>query len=569
LIALNTITSKPADPTQTLWDVIIVGTGVGGGTLGYALAKAGKSVLFCERGSNNLARSGTLTANYAEQFGQEPGAVLTTESADLLANTGRFNEVVVDESGTHTRRFVPFVGSGSGGSSALYGMAFERFAESDFAPGISHPNNPESSLEAAWPVGYDAFSTYYSAAENLYRVHGTQDPLSAGAQRSRSLLQPPALTPAIAKLCDHFSAGGLHPYQLPLACDYVADCQCCQGFLCDKNCKNDSSRVCVQPAIQNFGAVMLDNCRVVRIHADKARVNRLACKWHGRDILLRGKQIVLAAGALQTPNLLLRSASIDWPNGVANSSGMVGRNLMRHCIDIYLIQTSRSDRGRSFDNRFKEFAFNDFYCVDGVKLGSVQSFGRLPPGQMLFGSLKQDIKDGPVPWMAGAFGLTSAVFQPFLQRMVDQSIAIATTMEDLPYLHNRVLPALDDAPEAVRISYNLHDSEKKRVALFRKMMARTLKSLHWRLIKQAENNQRIAHVCGTCRFGQDPQTSVLDPNNRCHDLENLYVVDSSFFPSSGGTNPGLTIAANALRVADHMLSSYPALQHTGPIRHEA
>lgn len=541
------------DPTRIIWDAIVVGTGVGGATLGHALAKAGKRVLFCERGLNNIARPGALTADYAEQLGQDKAGMLDAQSAMLLANAGRFDDVVIDESNSRTRHFVPFVGSGSGGSSALYGMALERFAKSDFAPGKSHSNASESSLEDAWPVRYDAFCAYYEAAEMLYRVRGTADPLNPRLESTRSLLSPPPLTPAVAKLRDFFVTRGLHPYQLPMACEYVAGCQCCQGFLCGMDCKNDSARICLAPAIRNFGATLLDDCRVVRIEADRSRATGVVCRWRGRDIVLLGKQIVLAAGALQTPNLLLRSHSAHWPNGLANGSGMVGRNLMRHCIDLYLIQPNRVDRGSDFDNRFKELAFNDFYCADGAKLGSVQSFGRLPPAQMLFGSIKQDIQDGRVPWLAGGFALTRPLLLPVLERMVDRSIALATTMEDLPYLDNRVLPAADGAPEAVRITYRLHDQERARLAIFRSLMRDTLKSLRWRLIKQAENNQRIAHVCGTCRFGNDPKTSVLDQNNRCHELENLYVVDSSFFPSSGGTNPSLTIAANALRVADHLM----------------
>ena len=541
------------DPTRAIWDVIIIGTGIGGATLGHALAKAGQRVLFCERGWNNIARPDALTAAYPEQRAQDQGAVLDTQSQALHMNAGRYSDEVIDESGPRARRFVPFIGSGSGGSSALYGMAFERFACADFAPRSNHPNAVGSSLEDAWPIRFDALSTYYAAAETLYRVRGSADPLNRSTDQPRYRSPPPPLTPTAARLFDFFTAQGLHPYQLPLACEFVPGCQCCQGFLCGKDCKNDSGRICLAPAVRDFGAVLLDDCRVVRIDADRSRATGVACHWRGNDITLRAKQIVLAAGALQTPNLLLRSHSACWPNGLANSSGMVGRNLMRHCIDLYMVQPTQAERNAGFDNRFKELALNDFYCSDGVKLGSVQSFGRLPPAQMLFGSLKQDVQDGPVPWLAGAVALTRPLLAPVLQRMVDRSITLATIMEDLPYLDNRVLPALGGAAGAVRISYRLRDQDRARIAQFRSLMRAALKPLRWRLIKQAENNQRIAHVCGTCRFGNDPKTSVLDQNNRCHDLENLYAVDSSFFPSSGGTNPSLTIAANALRVADQLV----------------
>ena len=541
------------DATRGIWDAIIIGTGIGGATLGHSLAKAGKRVLFCERGLNSIDRPGAVRADYPEQRVPRQGAVLNAQSQDLLLNAGRYSDEVIDESRSSSRRFIPFIGSGSGGSSALYGMAFERFAASDFAPRSNHPYAVGSSLEDSWPISFDALSPYYLAAEMLYRVRGTPDPLNRSAGQPRYLSPPPPLTPAAARLFSLFAAQGLHPYQLPLACEFVPGCQCCQGFLCDKACKNDSGRICLAPAIQDFGAVLLDDCRVMRIDANQSRATGVVCHWRGNNIILRAKHIVLAAGALQTPNLLLRSHSAYWPSGLANGSGMVGRNLMRHCIDLYIIQATQAERKGDFDNRFKEIAFNDFYCADGVKLGSVQSFGRLPPAQMLSASLKQDLREGPAPWLVGAVTLAKPLLQPALRRMVDQSITLATIMEDLPYPDNRVLPALDGPAGAVRITYRLRDQDRARIARFRSLMQTTLKPLRWRLVKQAENNQRIAHACGTCRFGSDPQTSVLDQNNRCHELENLYVVDSSFFPSSGGTNPSLTIAANALRVADHLL----------------
>lgn len=540
------------DPASVIWDVIIVGTGIGGATLGHALAKAGQRVLFCERGLNYLAGAGALTGEYAEERGLDPGGVRGASFQHWLVKAGRHCDEVIDESGPHTRRFLPFVGAGSGGSSALYGMAFERFAAADFLPRANHLEATDSSLEDAWPIRFDAFCHYYALAESLYRVRGAADPLNRGPHQPCYLTPPPPLTPAAARLFDFFAARGLHPYRLPMACEFVPGCQCCQGVLCSMDCKNDSARICLVPAVRDFGAVLLDDCQVVRIDADRSRATGVACHWRGKNITLRGKLIVLAAGALQTPNLLLRSASAYWPDGLANGSGRVGRNLMRHCVDLYLVQP-RGARDAAFDNRFKELAFNDFYGGDGGKLGSVQSFGRLPPAQMLFGTLKQDLQDGPAPWLAGVLALTRPVLQPFLQNLVDRSITLATTMEDLPYLDNRILPAANGAAGTVRMIYRLRDQDRARIARFRSLMRGVLQPLRWRLIKQAENNQRIAHACGTCRFGTNPKTSVLDSNNRCHELENLYVVDSSFFPSSGGTNPSLTIAANALRVADHLI----------------
>ena len=545
-----------ADPSRVEWDVIVVGTGIGGATLGHALARAGRRVLFCERGRNHLAAGATaLVGNYPEELALQSGTG-SAGASDMLARGGRFADEVIDESGPRPLRWVPFVGSGSGGSSALYGMALERYSAADFEPGTKHPDAAGSTRVESWPITYGAMQAYYASAEALYRVRGEAEvggTGAAGVTSPRYIGSPAPLTQAAAELFAYFESRGLHPYRLPLACEFVPGCACCQGYLCAKACKNDSARICLAPAVQDSGAVLLDECQVLRIDADRRRATGVVCRWKGADLVLRGRQIVLAAGALQTPNILLRSHSALWPGGLANRSGMVGRNLMRHCVDLYLVRPEHDAASGNFDNRFKEFGFNDFQSSGGVGLGAVQSFGRLPPARMLHRSLVQEVRDGRVPWLAAPAALAAPVLLPALRRMVEHSLTLATIMEDLPYLDNRIWPAADGPPASVRMSYRLRSTELARVALFRRLMKTALKSRRWRLLKQAENNQRIAHACGTCRFGHDPRTSVLDANNRCHGMDNLYVVDASFFPSSGATNPSLTIAANALRVADHMM----------------
>jgi choline dehydrogenase-like flavoprotein len=359
-------------------------------------------------------------------------------------------------------------------------------------------------------------------------------------------MAPNALSPANRELFDLLGEKGLHPYQLPMACEFVPGCRGCQAFLCDKDCKNDSVRVCLSPALNDYGASLLDRCEVRRLHADNGRVTAIDCDWRGKQIQLRAKTVVLAAGALATPEILLRSVSSRWPQGVANASGMVGRNLMRHCIDLYALYPKRRPRE---EEHVKEIAFNDFYVHEGRKLGSVQSFGRLPPARVLADEIQEQIRQGPLPVFAGAFGLLKPLLRPLLDRMLKDSLLVVTTLEDLPQASNRVYPV----PErGIAVEYHLDPSTAERIREFRALMARTLSPMKYRILKQAENNERIAHACGTCRMGADAATSVLDRYNRAHDLENLYVVDASFFPSSGGINPSLTIAANALRVAAHL-----------------
>ncbi len=533
------------DATRLDWDAIVIGTGMGGATLGHKLASEGERVVFCEIGRDPTRDASALTGRYAELEARPCGAVLGPADEALLRRAGRWTEAVIDASTAAPVSFVPFIGSGVGGSSALFGMALERFTARDFEPRASHPRAPRASLVEAWPLDYSAFVAHYAAAEALYRVRGDPDPLAPRAEPLPPRPRSPGL--AAADLIDFFSLKGLHPYRLPLACEFTEGCACCQGFLCQNRCKNDSAQVCLRPAIAEHGALLLDECRAVLLLADRRRITGVACRRHGQERVLRGKRVFLAAGALQTPNLLLRSRSADWPQGLANGSGLVGRNLMRHAIDLYLVESARVDT--SFDNRVKEFGFSDFYQSDHFKLGSVQSFGRLPPAEMLAGSFERELRDGGHRWAAAVARQSRPLLLKMLGRWVDRSICLAAIMEDLPYPENRVAPAEDVNEGGIRMTYRLDSGDHERIAQFRLLMREALRGRRWRRIDQANNNQRLAHACGTCRFGDDPATSVLDRFNRCHQLDNLYVVDSSFFPSSGGTNPSLTIAANALRVA--------------------
>ena len=529
------------------WDAIIIGTGMGGAPLGYALAKAGQRVLFLEKGKSHL-QPGALTNSYAESHfpsDEAPGP----QHRATLQRAGRYVDTIRTNAGPRTQHFVPFIGSGTGGSSALYGMVLERFFPSDFAPRAQHPGAADAALPETWPIRYQDLLPHYEEAEKLFRVRGTPDPLRPAAAQdwATHFRQPPPLTPASGELFAFFQGRALHPYRLPLACEFVPGCEACQGYLCDRQCKNDASRVCLEPALSQHGATLMDECEVLQLEATRDAVTGVVCQQRGQRLTLRGKQVFLAAGALETPRLLLQSRSAHWPQGLANDSGLVGRNLMRHHIDLYLIKPKTP---AGFDNRQKEFGFNDFYQRDGRKLGSVQSFGRLPPVPVLAASMADDIRQGARPWLAPLFKLAQPVMKPILKQLVHERLVLATTLEDLPYADNRVTPASGDARLA--LDYRVRPHDTARIAAMRALMKAALKPYSFDLVKQADNNQRIAHACGSCRFGHDARSSVLDANNRAHGLANLYVVDGSFFPSSGGTNPSLTIAANALRVARHL-----------------
>jgi choline dehydrogenase-like flavoprotein len=533
------------------WDYLIIGTGMGGATLGYALARAGKSVMFCERGRALWHDEKAFRGDFAECFFPRP-EVPRSKHRDTLLRAGRYCDEVVDVSFARPRRFIPFLGMGMGGSTALYGMALERFFPADFTPKRNYPRATDSTLPDAWPVDYVELRPYYEAAEELYRVRRSIDPCRA-EERTASPFELPPFSPSAREFHDFFKDKGLHPYQLPKACEQVANCQTCQGYVCSKDCKNDSVRICLEPALRDYDAHLLDECEVLKLEATRTSVTRAICSHRGQTIALRAGVVVLAAGALESPRLLLNSASPDWPSGLANDSGLVGKNLMRHYVDLYAVSviTDRACAGPQ-----KELALNDFYLTSEDKFGTLQSFGSLPPVPILLAEMEQDVRDGPLRWAAPLFKLAKPALKPLLGWLLGGRILFASIVEDLPYEDNQVmLPDKSGASDGGRLQlrYHVREHDRLRIKVIRQKMGDVFRPYRFMLLKQAENNQRIAHACGTCRFGHDPKISVLDRDNRAHGLTNLFVVDASFFPSSGGTNPGLTIAANALRVADRLL----------------
>jgi choline dehydrogenase-like flavoprotein len=420
-------------------------------------------------------------------------------------------------------------------------MVLERLFPVDFVRGTAHSGDRRSSLPDTWPIDYEDLRPWYEAAEHLYRVRGGADPLRPG--EAAKLLPAPALSPESDAIFDTLTGQGVHPYRLHTACEEVSGCRTCQGHLCGSGCKNDTVRICVTPAVEDYGACLLTECVALSLDADHTRVRRLACSWRGQRIDLRAKIFVLASGALLTPALLLTSKSASWPEGLANASGLVGCNLMRHSVDLYVL--TRAHRLRA-DAPTKEVAFNDLYVAESDKFGTVQSFGTATP----LGYLRN--RPGFNLWR-----LLGPV-APFLWNRYSRQPILGAIMEDLPYTENRVAPAgAISATGRYRLSlhYRLGSGDLTRRRRFRGALARVLAPFRPMRVWGTTDRAALGHACGTCRFGADPDTSVLDPWNRAHGLSNLYVVDGSFFPTSGGLNPALTIAANALRVAHHLEST--------------
>jgi choline dehydrogenase-like flavoprotein len=388
---------------------------------------------------------------------------------------------------------------------------------------------------------------YYQQAEQLYGVQ----------QENEGAGHPAALHPANQELFDFLTAKGLHPRVLAKVTNRVQRCSGCQGYLCAMACKHDAAHVCLRPALQQYGSELLDECEAVRLEATGARVTGVHCRYRGEEVIVRANLVVLAAGALETPRLLLNSASDHWPHGLANDSRLVGCNLMRHFIDLYAIPTRV--RPNPADD-IKELALDDWYTIGGTKFGTVQSFGHLPPATMIIATLEQQVRATPMFWLVPLLAMTRPALCAVLDRLLSRRLILASIIEDLPYAENRVMLPMSPQEGRLLLHYRLHAHEEDRIRTFRRRLRKVLKPYRVLHLKEAENNLRLAHACGTCRFGHDPKDSVLDATNRAHGLSNLYIVDSSFFPSSAGTNPSLTIAANALRVAEYIMGKVQQAQ---------
>src|SRR4029077_3137983 len=328
----------PQDPEDHLWDVIVVGTGAGGSTAGFNLARLGRSVLFVERGKL-LHHDPTVVR----------GAVFAWKgNPETALNHGWWPHPVYyrEEEGAASVPTRPPIGSGAGGSTAQFGAAMDRFRQEDFTPRRFFPETPDASLPEAWPTSYEEMVAFYERAESLYRVRGTPDPL---ASTPSSLLEPPPASDRELAVVEALKGVGLNPYRLHSALERVPGCSGCPGMLCPRACRNDAARICLYPALDRYGAKILPSCRAIRFEERGRAVERVICEWSGRRIALRARVFVLAANAFLTPALLQRSANEHFPNGLANSSGLVGRNLMLHASNHLFIGLKRTSRALGFN----------------------------------------------------------------------------------------------------------------------------------------------------------------------------------------------------------------------------
>jgi choline dehydrogenase-like flavoprotein len=512
---------------MTHYDVIIIGSGAGGGTLARHLAPSGKRILVLERG-------GWLP--------REPANISATEvfAANRYVPPDTWRYAGGEE-------FQPQIHYCVGGATKLYGAALYRLRAEDFGE-LQHHDG----LSPRWPIGYDELEPYYMLAEERYQVHGARgedptEPPSSGPYPFPAVCHEPR----IQKLSDDLAALGHHPFHAP--CGVMLNeanmpysncmrCANCDGFPCIVHAKSDAEVLGIRPALEHDNVELMIEAEVVRLHTDSAgtTVTGVTVNHAGSPEELTADFVVVACGAANSARLLLMSATDRHPNGLANGSDQVGRNYMFHNSQAVLA-LSLEENPTVFQ---KTLGLNDFYLSGpdfAFPMGNIQMVGK-SQAPMFRGEKPGETKFAPT-WS--------------LDDVANHAVDFWLSTEDLPRPDNRVTI---DEQGTITIAYETtNDVPKQRLFDQLKSMVGDLGMHHHHLLphhaylKNEIPVAGVAHQAGTVRFGSDPASSVLDANCKAHEVDNLYVADTSIFPSIGAVNPALTAMANALRVGDHLL----------------
>ena len=492
------------------YDIVIVGTGMGGGTLARALSGSGARVLVLERGQF-LPR---------EPQNWSPEAL-------FVENRYKAKERWLDAA---DGEFAPGVHYWVGGNTKVYGAALPRLRREDFGE-VRHAGG----ISPAWPVTYEELEPWYAEAERLLWVHG-----EAGADPTdppRSTPFPfPAMPPDpyMADLADRFRAQGLHPAPLPVGLDYreggrCIRCMTCDAFPCMVGAKADAEVCGVRPALEAGGVELWTGALATRVLTDPhgRRAVAVEVERDGAAETVGADLVAVCCGAANSAALLLRSATERHPRGLANGSDLVGRNWMAH-NNAVLVAVDPTRRNPTVFQ--KTITLNDWYGPDPNRefpfpMGNLQPVGKLQAAMMA--------------------GAAPMVPRRLLGAVAARSVDWWVMTEDLPDPANRVTLAPDGR---IRVQWRPNN-----VAAHQQLMIHAKRALRRAgypvLLSQTMGIETNSHQCGTARFGTDPDRSVLDPFGKAHEVDNLYVVDASFFPSSTAVNPALTIAAQALRAA--------------------
>ena len=489
-----------------MFDIIIIGSGAGGGTIARELAGTGAKILIVERG------------DFIPQENQNWNP--TSVWKDLRYRT---TETWLDEAG---EPFRPYTHYCVGGNTKFWGTVMYRLRPEDFQE-VQHADG----VSPAWPIDYATLAPFYDRAETMYEVHGQQGVDPTEGPRGAYPFPPVAHSKVVGEIVEQLRAQGLHPSPLPLGLrENCVFCNTCNSFPCKIHAKSDAEVCAVRPATLSPNVTLWTNSIARRLitGANGKRVEAVEIERAGVVETVSAPLVIVSCGAVNSAALLLRSATDKHPNGLANSSGLVGKRYMAHLATM--MQGFHPFRVN--DTVFqKTVAINDFYWKgpnSNYPLGQIQSQGRT------HGVMAQTVVPQVPLW----------AYEAWVSRGVDW---LAMT-EDLPRLENRITVESDGR---IRLQYtpnNLRAHEQ--------LVSETKKILrklgYWIVMTHSHKSKNTTHQCGTLVFGTDPAASVLDTYCRTHDVDNLYVVDASFFPSSAAVNPGLTIVAQAIRTADHI-----------------
>ena len=493
-------------------DIVIVGTGMGGSTSALALAPTGASVLMLERGNFLPAepQNWSPTANYAEHR-YKNAELWQTPNGDT---------------------FTPGVHYYVGGNTKVYGAALPRFRSQDFED-IEHLEG----ISPAWPLDYGELEPFYARAEEIYRVHAiaNEDPTDP-PRRTRFPYPPVPHEPIVQQLSDAIAAQGLHPTHLPLGLDLrpgglCVRCGTCDGYPCKVRAKSDAETCAALPALESPNVELWTDAYVdqLEIGTGGQAVTGVRGTRNGEPFLIHADTVVVACGAANSAALLLRSTSSDHPRGLGNSQDQVGRHYMAHNNTVLAGLHPLRKNSTTFQ---KTLVVNDFYgplnVASPYPLGNLQIIGKMHEGT-LKGARPR------IPRAARTF-------------ITDRSVEWWVMSEDLPDPDNRVLLSPDGGIQVQWRPTNTRAHE----LLIREAKKMMRKAGYPFVAKQTMGIETNSHQCGTLRMGTNPKTSVVDPFQRVHGVENVYVVDSSVFPSSSASNPALTIAALSLRAMAHL-----------------
>ena len=530
------IDSSPLPQIQQLdvsdgahFDVVIIGSGAGGGTLARHLGASGLKVLVLERG---------------DWLPQEP----QNWNAEEVFQKGRYisKDTWLDK---HGKAFQPGSHYFVGGATKMYGAAHFRLRQQDFEE-LTHFDG----ISPAWPLRYSDFEPFYQRAEEMYHVHGQRGEDPTDPPSTAPYPHPPiAHEPRMQKLVDDLRSAGLHPFHAPtgvmldeanMAFSRCRKCNCCDGFPCLVHAKSDADVLGIRPALASNSVSLLTRAHVQRLITDPSgrTVKAVQLERDGAPLTVSGDVVVVSCGAANSARLLLMSANDKHPNGLANGSDQVGRNYMYHNSKA-MVALAHEPNTTVFQ---KTVSVNDWYLGDAdfdYPMGNIQMTGKT---------------NGTI--MKGYAPLETFLMPGWsMDKIAEHAVDFWISSEDLPDPGNRVTV---DGKGQITLSYTPNNQSAGKHLYSR--LTFLLDQLYLKnhlverqiYIKSDMSIAAVGHQAGTCRFGKDPATSVLDLHCKAHELDNLYVVDTSFMPTIGAVNPSLTAIANALRVGDHLLERF-------------